>query len=116
MALTGQETIYYLARKNTTTNEDSVLRLNTYSGLFSQSDDFEGASKYKTFEDAYAIVELHNKLAQLTGQAYEYYVIEHNVDSFRLNEEGNRVNEEDSEEEEVVAPEEDAPVEEEPTE
>ena len=115
MTLTGQETIYYLARKNTATNEDSVLRLNSYSGLFSQSDDFDGASKYKTFGEAYAIVDLHNKLANLTGQAYEYYVIEHNVESFRLDAEGNRVSEEDSEEEEVV-PEEDAPVEEEPAE
>lgn len=120
MALTGQETIYYLARKNTTTNEDSVLRLNTYSGLFSQSDDFESASKYKTFEDAYAIVELHNRLAQLTGQAYEYYVIEYNVNSFRLDEEGNKVQEDLIEEEapveEETPVEEDAPVEEGPTE
>lgn len=115
MTLTGHETIYFLARKNTATNEDSVLRLNSYSGLFSQSDDFDGASKYKTFDEAYAIVDLHNKLANLTGQAYEYYVIEHSVESFRLDEEGNRVNEEDSEEE-VVVPEEDAPVEEEATE
>src|SRR5699024_10758364 len=99
MTLTGQETLYYLARTNTSTNEDSVLRLNSYSGLFSQSDDFEGASKYKTFEEAYAIVELHNKLASLTGQAYEYYVIEHSVESFRLDAEGNRVSEEDSGEE-----------------
>lgn len=114
MTLTGQETVYYLARKNTATNEDSVLRLNSYSGLFSQSDDFDGASKYKTFEEAYAIVDLHNKLANLTGQAYEYYVIEHNVESFRLDEEGNRVSEDVTEEEEV--PEEDAPVEEEPAE
>ena len=114
MTLTGQETIYYLARKNTTTNEDSVLRLNSYSGLFSQSDDFDGASKYKTFGEAYAIVDLHNKLANLTGQAYEYYVIEHNVESFRLDAEGNRVSEDVTEEEEV--PEEDAPVEEEPAE
>ena len=114
MALTGHETNYYLARKNTTTNEDSVLRLNSYSGLFSQGEDFEGASKYKTFEEAYAIVDLHNKLANLTGQAYEYYVIEHSVESFRLDAEGNRVSEEDSEEE--VVPEEDAPVEEEPAE
>lgn len=110
MALTGHETNYYLARKNTTTNEDSVLRLNSYSGLFSQGEDFEGASKYKTFEEAYAIVELHNKLASLTGQAYEYYVIEHSVDAFRLDELGSRV------EEEEIVPEEEAPVEEEPTE
>lgn len=102
MALTGQETIYYLARKNTATNEDSVLRLNSYSGLFSQSEDFDGASKYKTFDEAYAIADLHNKLASLTGQAYEYYVIEHNVESFRLDAEGNRVSEDATEDEEVV--------------
>lgn len=116
MTLTGQETIYYLARKNTATNEDSVLRLNSYSGLFSQSDDFDGASKYKTFGEAYAIVDLHNKLANLTGQAYEYYVIEHNVESFRLNESGDRVEEGSTEDGEVVTEEEDAPVEEEPAE
>lgn len=90
MTLTGEETVFYLARKNTTNNEDSVLRLNTYSGLFSQSNDFEGASKYATFEDASKLVTLHNAMAELTGQAYEYYVIEHNVNSFRLDAEGNR--------------------------
>src|SRR5699024_2321526 len=111
MALTGHETNYYLARKNTTTNEDSVLRLNSYSGLFSQSDDFEGASKYKTFEDAHAIVELHNQLAKLTGQAYEYYVIEHSVESFRLDAEGNRVEESATEDEEIVPEEEELPAE-----
>lgn len=115
MTLTGQETLYYLARTNTSTNEDSVLRLNSYSGLFSQSDDFEGASKYNTFEDASEITKLHNMLAKLTGQAYEYYVIEYNVNSFRLDEEGNKVQEDPIEEEAPVG-EEDAPVDGEPTE
>lgn len=91
MTLTGKETVFYLARKNTATNEDSVLRLNSYSGLFSQSNDFEGASKYDSFEAASQLVKLHNALATLTGQAFQYYVIEHNVNSFRLDEEGNRV-------------------------
>ena len=35
MTLTGKETNYYIARKNTNSNEDSILRFNSYNGMFS---------------------------------------------------------------------------------
>lgn len=95
MTLTGVVKDYYIARTNTATNEDSVLRMNSYSGLFSSSNDFEGATKYPDFESANKIVQLQNMLAQVTGQAYEYYVIETVTDSFRVDDEGNRAPDED---------------------
>ena len=105
MTLTGKETNYYIARKNTTTNEDSVLRFNSYNGLFSAVDDFEGASKFPTFEEVKQLVQLQNMMATIMNQSYEYYAMKHDVESFRLDENGDVVEE---------VPEE--PVEEQPTE
>lgn len=94
MTLTGKETNYYIARKNTSNGEDSVLRFNSYNGLFSAVNDFEGASKYGTFDEVKQLVQVHNMMASLTGQAYEYYAMKHDVESFRLNENGEIVTEE----------------------
>ena len=99
MTLTGKETNYYIARKNTTTNEDSVLRFNSYNGLFSAVNDFEGASKYGTFDEVKQLVQVHNMMANLTGQAYEYYAMKHDSESFRLDENGDVVTEEEPVEE-----------------
>ena len=93
MTLTGKDTNYYIARKNTSTNEDSVLRFNSYNGMFSVVNDFEQATKYPTFEEVKQLVSVHNMMSQLTGQAYEYYAMKHNVESFRLDENGDVVEE-----------------------
>lgn len=99
MTLTGKETNYYIARKNTSNGEHSVLRFNSYNGLFSAVNDFEGASKYDTFEEVKQLVQVHNMMANLTGQAYEYYAMKHDTEAFRLDENGAVVIEEESEEE-----------------
>ena len=104
MTLTGKETNYYIARKNTTTNEDSVLRFNSYNGLFSAVNDFEGASKFPTFEEVKQLVQLQNMMANIMNKSYEYYAMKHDIESFRLDDEGNIVEEvpEETEEEEPV--------------
>ena len=93
MTLTGKETNYYIARKNTSNNEDSVLRFNSYNGMFSVVQDFDGATKYSTFDEVKQLVQVHNMMANLTGQAYEYYAMKHDVESFRLDEDGDVVEE-----------------------
>ena len=108
MTLTGKETNYYVARKNTNTNEDSVLRFNSYNGMFSVVQDFDGATKYNSFDEVKQLVQVHNMMANITGQPYEYYAMKNDIESFRLDENGDVVTEEEPVEEE--------PVEEEPAE
>ena len=105
MKLTGKETNYYIARYNNSSEEHSVLRFNSYNGLFSAVNDFEGASKYGTFDEVKKLVEVHNMMASLTGQAYEYYAMRQDEESFRLDENGDVVEEvpEETEEEPVEA-------------
>ena len=106
MALTGKETNYYIARKNTSNNEDSILRFNSYNGMFSVVNDFDQATKYQTFDEVKQLVQVHNMMANLTGQAYEYYAMKHDIESFRLDENGDVVEEvpEETEEEPVEEP------------
>ena len=102
MTLTGKETNYYIARKNTNTNEDSILRFNSYNGMFSVVQDFDGATKYNSFDEVKQLVQVHNMMANITGQPYEYYAMKHDIESFRLDENGDVVTEEEPVEEEPV--------------
>lgn len=97
MKLTGKETNYYIARYNGSSEEHSVLRFNSYNGLFSAVNDFEQATKYKTFDEVKQLVNVHNMMANLTGQAYEYYAMKHDAEAFRLDENGDVVTEEEEE-------------------
>ena len=103
MTLTGKETNYYIARKNTNSNEDSVLRFNSYNGMFSVVQDFDGATKYSTFDEVKQLVQVHNMMANITGQPHEYYAMKHDIESFRLDENGDVVTEEEPVEEEQPA-------------
>ena len=109
MTLTGKETNYYIARKNTSNNEDSILRFNSYNGMFSVVNDFDQASKFPTFEEVKQLVQLQNMMAKIMNQPHEYYAMKHDIESFRLDDEGNIV-------EEVPEETEEEPVEEQPTE
>ena len=106
MSLTGKETNYYVARKNTNSNEDSVLRFNSYNGMFSVVQDFDGATKYNSFDEVKQLVQVHNMMAKITNQPHEYYAMKHDTEAFRLDENGDVVTEEKPEE----------PVEEQPSE
>ena len=103
MTLTGKETNYYVARKNTNTNEDSVLRFNSYNGMFSVVQDFDGATKYNSFDEVKQLVQVHNMMSNITGQPHEYYAMKHDIESFRLDENGDVVTEEEPVEEEQPA-------------
>ena len=103
MTLTGKETNYYIARKNTNSNEDSVLRCNSYNGMFSVVQDFDGATKYSTFDEVKQLVQVHNMMANITGQPHEYYAMKHDIEYFRLDENGDVVTEEEPVEEEQPA-------------
>ena len=98
MTLTGKETNYYVARKNTNTNEDSILRFNSYNGMFSVVQDFDGATRYNSFDEVKQLVQVHNMMANITGQPHEYYAMKHDIESFRLDENGDVVTEEEPEE------------------
>ena len=95
MKLTGKETNYYIARYNKSNQDHSLLRFNSYNGLFSAVNDFEQASRYGTFDEVKQLVQVHNMMANLTGQAYEYYAMKHDSESFRLDENGDIVTEEE---------------------
>src|SRR5690625_1813817 len=110
MTLTGKETNYYIARKNTSNNEDSILRFNSYNGMFSVVNDFDQASKFPTFEEVKQLVQLQNMMAKIMNQPHEYYAMKHDIESVRLDENGDVV------EEVPEKTEEETPVEEEPTE
>ena len=99
MKLTGKETNYYIARYNKSNQDHSLLRFNSYNGLFSAVNDFEGATKYNSFDEVKQLVQVHNMMANLTGQAYEYYAMKHDAESFRLDENGDIVTEEEPVEE-----------------
>ena len=103
MTLTGKETNYYIARKNTNTNEDSILRFNSYNGMFSVVQDFDGATKYNSFDEVKQLVQVHNMMSNITGQPHEYYAMKHDIESFRLDENGDVVTEEEPVEEEQPA-------------
>ena len=103
MTLTGKETNYYVARKNTNSNEDSILRFNSYNGMFSVVQDFDGATKYNSFDEVKQLVQVHNMMSNITGQPHEYYAMKHDIESFRLDENGDVVTEEEPVEEEQPA-------------
>ena len=98
MTLTGKETNYYVARENTNTNEDSILRFNSYNGMFSVVQDFDGATRYNSFDEVKQLVQVHNMMANITGQPHEYYAMKRDIESFRLDENGDVVTEEEPEE------------------
>src|SRR5699024_6501135 len=99
MKLTGKETNYYIARYNKSNQDHSLLRFNSYNVLLSAENDFEVASKYGTFDEVKQLLQVHNMMANLTGQAYEYYAMKYDAESFRLDENGDVVTEEEPEEE-----------------
>src|SRR5699024_1110093 len=109
MALTGKDTKFYVARTKESSNEDSLVRTNTFNGMPSSVTEFGQADAYDDFETAKGTAQWMNAAPPFIKQDYDYYVIQKDEDSFRLDENGEVVTEE-------VVPEEDAPVKEEPAE
>ena len=109
MAFIGKDTKYFVARTKESSNEDSLVRTNTYTGFPGGVNDFGSADAYDTFEVAKSTAAWMNSAPPFIKQDYDYYVIQKDEEAFRLDENGEVVTEE-------VVPEEDAPVKEEPAE
>lgn len=93
MALTGKDTKYFVARTKESSNEDSLIRTNTFTGLPSGVNEFGQADAYDTFETAKSMKDWLNSAPPFIKQDYDYYVIQKDEDAFRLDAEGNKVEE-----------------------
>ena len=102
MTLTGQKTSYYVARTKGDDSEDTLVRTNTFTGYPGGASSFDNADAHDTFESADEMAVWLNGAPMFVKGEYDYYVIQKDEDSFKLDESGNKVEE--------------TPVEEEPTE
>lgn len=93
MALTGQETKYFVARTKESSQEESLVRTNTFNGMPSSVTEFSQADTYSTFEEAKGIKDWMDSAPPFIKQDYDYYVIQKDEESFRLDDAGNRVTE-----------------------
>src|SRR5699024_2357402 len=109
MAFIGKDTKYFVARTKESSNEDSLVWTNTYTGLPGGVNDFGSEEAYETFEVAKSTAAWMNRAPLFIKQEHDYYVIQKDEEAFRLDEYGEVVTEE-------VVTEEDAPVKEEPAE
>ena len=91
MALTGKDTKYFVARTKESSNEDSLIRTNTFTGLPSGVNEFGQADAYDAFETAKSTAQWLNAAPPFIKQDYDYYVIQKDEDSFRLDENGDKV-------------------------
>lgn len=94
--LTGKETKYYVARTKEGSQEESLVRTNTFNGMPSSAAEFDQADAYSTFEEAKGTKDWMNSAPPFIKQDYDYYVIQKDEDAFRLDDAGNRVAEEPS--------------------
>src|SRR5699024_9923031 len=93
MELTGKDTKYFVARTKESSNEDSLIRTNTFTGLPSGVNEFGQADAHDTFETAKSMKDWLNSAPPFVKGDYDYYVIQKDEDSFRLDDEGNKVEE-----------------------
>lgn len=93
MALTGKDTKYFVARTKESSNEDSLVRTNTFNGMPSSVTEFGQADAYDAFESAQGTAQWLNSAPAFIKQDYTYYVIQKDEDAFRLDAEGNKVEE-----------------------
>lgn len=89
--LTGKDTRYFVARKKESSQEESLVRTNTFNGMPSSVTEFSQADAYSTFEEAKGIKDWMDSAPPFIKQDYDYYVIQKDEDSFRLDDAGNRV-------------------------
>ena len=91
MALTGLKTHYFVARTKESSNESSLIRTNSFTGLPSGVSEFDQADAYDNFESAKETAQWLDSAPAFIKQDYDYYVIQKDEDSFRLDADGNRV-------------------------
>lgn len=93
MTLTGKDTRYFVARTRNDGSEDTLVRTNTFTGYPGGVNDFGQADAYSTFESADSMKIWMNSAPTFVKQDYDYYVIQKDQDSFRLDDAGNKVEE-----------------------
>ena len=91
MTLIGKDTKYFVARTKESSNEDSLIRTNTFTGLPSGVNEFGQADAYDAFETAKSTAQWLNAAPPFIKQDYDYYVIQKDEDAFRLDENGDKV-------------------------
>ncbi|KIH69949.1 hypothetical protein [Salinicoccus roseus] len=91
MTLTGQKTSYYVARTKDDGSEDTLVRTNTFTGYPGGANGFDNADVYQTYGAADEMAKWLNGAPTFVKQDYDYYVIQKDEDSFRLDAEGNKV-------------------------
>ncbi|WP_411842109.1 hypothetical protein [Salinicoccus sp. HZC-1] len=90
---TGEETMYFVTRVNTNSDEETLVRHNTFNGTFGPVNDFGQAKEFSTREEAQQIADLQNTLAGFMGDHYEYSVLRRGTQTDKLDAEGNVVEE-----------------------
>ena len=96
--LTGKDTKYFVARTKADRDEDTLVRTNTFTGYPGGVDDFGQADAYDNLENAKQMKDWLNSAPPFIKQDYDYYVIQKDEDSFRVDDAGNPVEEPPTEE------------------
>lgn len=89
----GKDTKYFVARTKKSSNEDTLTRTNTFTGFPGGATGFDNADAYDTFESAQGTAQWLNSAPAFIKQDYTYYVIQRDENAFRLDAEGNKVEE-----------------------
>lgn len=87
----GKDTKFFVARTKESSNEDSLVRTNAFNGMPSSVTEFGQADAYDDFETAKGTAQWMNAAPPFIKQDYDYYVIQKDEDSFRLDENGDKV-------------------------
>ena len=87
----GKDTKYFVARTKESSNEGSLIRTNTFTGLPSGVNEFGQADAHETFDVAKSMKDWLNNAPAFVKGDYDYYVIQKDEDSFRLDENGDKV-------------------------
>src|SRR5699024_377701 len=93
MALTGKDTKYFVARTKESSNEDSLIRTNTFTGLPSGVNEFGQADAHETFDVDKSMKDWLKSVKTFIKQEYDYYINKKDEDYFRLDDNGDKVEE-----------------------
>lgn len=90
---TGEEIMYFITRVNTNTQDESLVRHNTFNGTFGPVNEFGQAKEFESREEAQQIADLQNTMAGFMGDHYEYSVLRRGTQTDKLDATGNVVEE-----------------------
>lgn len=70
-----QEVKYFVARHNTTTDQEELMQYQSYAGAYMPTQELKSATAFDTVEKAKQLKDMLNMMAQFTGAIYEHYVL-----------------------------------------